>query len=85
MFQFFANAIRTISAVALVVLAIALAPTVGKAFAHSRPTINDMAKLDQPVADQSCAAFEAWFLDPACSNKGHAKKVARTKRHLAHK
>jgi hypothetical protein len=38
MLRFFANAFRTITVVALVGLAIALAPTVGKAFAHSRTT-----------------------------------------------
>jgi hypothetical protein len=36
----------------------------------------------QPLAERSCAAFETWFLDPTC-NKAHAKKVARTKHHLA--
>jgi hypothetical protein len=35
------------------------------------------------MADQSCAAFEVWFLDPACS-KVRPKKAARTKHHLAH-
>jgi hypothetical protein len=67
---------------ALVVLAIAVAPTVGKAFAHSRPTINDTVNVKETVAEQSCAAFESWFIDPACS-KVHAKKAARTKHRLA--
>ena len=40
MLRFLANAIRTIAAAALLVLAIALAPTVEKAFATSRLTIN---------------------------------------------
>ena len=83
MLRFLANAFRIISAVALIVLAIALAPTVGKAFAHSR-TNNGEPALNQAVAEQSCAAFEAWFLDPACS-QGQVKKAARTKHHLAHK
>ena len=34
MLQFFANAFRTISAIALVVFAIAVAPTVGKVFSR---------------------------------------------------
>ena len=83
MVRFLANAFRIISAVALIVLAIALAPTVGKAFAHSR-TNNGEPALSQAVAEQSCAAFEAWFLDPACS-QGQVKKAARTKHRLAHK
>jgi hypothetical protein len=81
MLRFLANAIRTISAAALLVLAIALAPTVEKAFAASRPTFNQ-ATLNRPLAQQSCAAFEDWFLDPTCS-KVHVKKLARKKHHLA--
>jgi hypothetical protein len=42
----------------------------------------DDAKLNQPLADQSCASFEVWFLNPACSPMQHAKKVARTKQRL---
>lgn len=80
----FANAFRAISVVALVVLAIGAAPTVGKAFAHSRSTTGEAA-LNQPIAEQSCGSFEAWFLDPACSNKAQVKKAERTKRHLAHR
>jgi hypothetical protein len=73
----------TASAAAFVVVAIALAPNVPTALATARATItNDDAK--QPVAEQPCAAFEAWFLDPNC-RQPHAKKVARTKGHLAHK
>jgi hypothetical protein len=70
---------------ALVMLAIALAPAVPTALATARTTTTtkDDATLNQPLADQPCAAFEAWFLDPACS-KAHAKKAARTKHHLAH-
>ena len=76
----------TISAVALVMLAIALAPAVPTALATARTTTTttkDDATLKQPLADQPCAAFEAWFLDPACG-KAHAKKAVRTKHHLAH-
>jgi methionine-rich copper-binding protein CopC len=86
MLRFFANAFRAISVVALVVLAIALVPTVGKAFAHARAT-NGEAALNQPVAE-SCAAFEAWFLDPACGqvhvSQGHVNKAARMKHRLVH-
>ncbi len=83
MLQFFANAFRTILAVALVVLAIALAPTVGKAFAHSRAS-DVVAAQNEPPVDQSCSAFEVRFLDPAC-DQVHVKKAARTKHRLAHK
>ena len=77
----------TISAAMFVMLAIALAPHVPTALATARTTITyDDAKLSQPLADQSCAAFEVWFLDLACSQmQQHAKKVARTKQRLAHK
>jgi hypothetical protein len=85
MLRFFASAIRTILAAAFVMLAIALAPHVPTALATVRTTtINVDAKPSPPGAEQSCAAFEAWFLDPACSQV-HVKKVARAKRHLAHK
>jgi hypothetical protein len=75
----------TISAAALVMLAIALAPAVPTALATARTTTTtkDDATLKQPLADQPCAAFEAWFLDPACG-KARTKKAARTKHHLAH-
>ena len=76
----------TISAAAFVMLAIALAPRVPTALATARTTTtSDDAKLNQPLADQSCAAFEVWFLDPACSHVQRAKKAARTKQRLAHK
>jgi hypothetical protein len=76
-----------ISAAAFVMLAIALAPHVPTALATARTTTtHDDAKSTQLLADQSCAAFEVWFLDPACSQmQQHAKKVARTKQRLAHK
>jgi hypothetical protein len=74
----------TFSAAAFVMLGIALAPHVPKALATARHGMDD-AKLNEPVAEQSCASFEVWFLDPACSQLQHAKKVARTKQHLAHK
>jgi hypothetical protein len=80
----FKKVAATISATAFVMLAIALAPDVPTALATGRHDIND-AKLNEPVAEQSCASFEVWFLDPACSQLQHAKKVARRKQRLAHK
>lgn len=74
----------TVAATAFVMLAIALAPHVPAALATARHGI-DGAKLNEPVAKQSCASFEVWFLDPACSQLQHAKKIARTKQRLAHK
>jgi hypothetical protein len=74
----------TISAVAFVMLAIALAPGVPKVLATARSNVtNDEAKLNQPLAQRSCAAFDVWFLDPTC-RQAHVKKVARTKHHMAH-
>ncbi len=71
-------------AVAFVMLAIALAPGVPTVLATVRTTgANDDARLDQPLAQQSCGAFENWFLDPSCRQM-HVKKVARAKHHLAH-
>ena len=83
MLRFFANAFRTVLALAFVGLAIALAPTVGKAFAHSHATTAETTQ-NQPVFEQSCLAFEARFLDPACSQV-HVKKAARTKHRAAYK
>jgi hypothetical protein len=83
MLRFFTIAFRTITVVALVGLAIALAPTVGKAFAHSRTT-NAETTQNQSVVEQSCTAFEARFLDAACSQV-HVRKAAHTKHRLAHK
>ena len=82
MLRFFANAFRTITVVALVG-AIALVPTVGKAFAHSR-TANAGTTQNQSVVEQSCTAFEARFLDATCSQV-HVRKAAHTKHRLAHK
>ena len=72
----------TISVVGCVMLAIALAPNVPTALATAHMTTTDTT-LNQQPADGPCGAFEAWFLDPACS-KPHAKKAARAKHHLAH-
>jgi hypothetical protein len=82
MLRFFANAFRAILLAAIVVLAIALVPMVGKAFAHSGTT-NSESALNEPVVDQSCAAFEAWFLDPACGQV-HVKKAPQPKHRSAH-
>jgi hypothetical protein len=74
----FKKIVVTISAVAFVMLAVALAPGVPTVLATVRGTTTiDEAKLNQS-ADQSCAAFETWFLDPTC-RQTHVKKVARTK------
>jgi hypothetical protein len=71
----------TISVVGCVMLAIALAPNVPTALATARATTTTKdTTLNQPPADGPCAAFEAWFLDPACS-KPHVKKAARAKHH----
>ena len=72
----------TVSAVAFVMLAVALAPGVPTVLATVRATTtNDDTKLNQPLAQQSCAAFQTWFLDPTC-RQPHAKKIALTKKHL---
>ena len=72
----------TVSAAAFVMLAVALAPGVPRVLATVRATTtNDDTKLSQPLAQQSCAAFQTWFLDPTC-RQPHAKKIARTKKHL---
>ena len=74
----------TISAVAFVMVAVSLAPGVPEVLATVRTTVaNDDTKLNQPLAQQSCAAFETWFLDPTC-RQTHVKKVARTKHQLVH-
>jgi hypothetical protein len=71
----------TLSALAFVMLAVALAPGVPTVLATVRATAtNEDAKLDQPFAQQSCAAFETWFLDPSC-RQPHAKKIAGMKKH----
>jgi hypothetical protein len=72
-----------IGAAAFVMVAIALAPNVPTALATA-PSVaeNDGANLNQPATRQSCAVFEVWFLNPACS-KIHVKKAARAKHHLA--
>ena len=52
----------TVSAVSLLMLAVALAPGVPTVLARVGATtaIND-AKLNEPLAQQSCEAFENWF------------------------
>jgi hypothetical protein len=79
------NIALTISAAAFVMLAIALAPAVPTALATAHSTITNYdAKLNQQFAEP-CAAFETWFLQPACSQMQPAKKAARTKQRLSHK
>lgn len=68
----------TLSAAGLVMLAIALAPAVPTALAVAPPTQEPISSL----ADQSCAAFETWFLDPGC-NKAHVSKASRSTHHAA--
>jgi hypothetical protein len=73
----------TISAVAFVMLAIGLAPAVPTALATAHTTTTDnYAKLNRPVAERPCAAFEVWFLDHTCRQM-HVRKAGRTKHHLA--
>jgi hypothetical protein len=69
----------TISAVAFLMLAIALGPNVPAALATARAMItNDDVKLNGPTLQQSCAVLEVWFMDPTCRHK-RVKKSARTK------
>ena len=76
----------TISALAFVMLAVAIGPGVPTILAAvGTTTANADAKLNQPDATRSCAAFEVWFLDPACRQLQHARNVARAKQRLAHK
>jgi hypothetical protein len=78
----FKKVAATISAVGFVMLAVALAPGVPTVLATvGATTANDDTKLNRPLAQQSCAAFQTRFLDPAC-RQPHAKKIARTKKHL---
>jgi hypothetical protein len=76
----------TLSATGLVMVAVALAPAVPKALATARTTaaVEDGKSGRAPVAEQSCADFETWFLDQGC-NSGHGKKIVHTKHHLAHR
>ena len=71
----------TISVVACVMLAIALAPNVPTALATAHNTTTTKDTVERPVEAQPCAAFEAWFLDPACSKPHPKKKATRTKHH----
>ena len=59
----------TISAVAFAMLAVALAPGVPTVLATVRTSVaTDDAKLNQPLAQLSYAAFETWFLDATCAD-----------------
>jgi hypothetical protein len=76
----------TVSAATFVILAVAVGPGTPTILAAVRATTaNDDAKLNQLEATRSCAAFQVWFLDPACSQLQHARNVARKKQRLAHK
>jgi hypothetical protein len=70
----------TISVVGGMMLVIALAPNVPTALATAHITT---ATKDTTVNQQPCAAFETWFLDPACSQTQRAKKAVRIKHRLA--
>jgi hypothetical protein len=71
----------TISVAALAVLAIGLAPAVPTALATVTPTTARYdATLNRPLADQTCANFKVWFLDPTCQHK----RVKKSARNLAH-
>jgi hypothetical protein len=72
----------TILAVAFVMLVVALAPGVPTVLATVHATVgNDDPKLNQPLAQQSCAAFEVWFLDPACGIRAHSSKRHLVRNH----
>ena len=68
----------TLTAVAFVMLAIAMGPNVPAALATARAMITNDDKLNQPTVQQSCADLEVWFIDPTCRYK-RVKKSARTK------
>ena len=69
----------TLTAVAFVMLAIAMGPNVPAALATARAMItNDDLKSNQPTVQQSCADLEVWFIDPTCRYK-RVKKSVRTK------
>jgi hypothetical protein len=68
----------TLTAVAFVMLAIAVGPNVPAALATARAMItNDDLKSNQPTVQQSCADLEVWFIDPSCRYK-RVRKSART-------
>jgi hypothetical protein len=69
----------TLTAVAFVMLAIAMGPNVPAALATARAMItNDDLKSNQPTVQQSCANLEVWIIDPTCRYK-RVRKSARTK------
>jgi hypothetical protein len=74
----FKTAAVTVSAVAFVMLAIALGPNVPAALAAARAIITNTDKLNQPTVQPTCTVLEVWFLDPSCRHK-RAKKSAQTK------
>ena len=73
----FKNVVVTVSAVAFVMLAIALGPNVPAALATAHAIINDV-QLNRPAVQSSCTVLEVWFFDPSCRHK-RVKKSARTK------
>jgi hypothetical protein len=71
----------TVSAVAFIMLAIALALNVPTALATVHATISNDAKSSPSASEHTCAAFEVWFLNAGC-RPDHVAKASRTKRHL---
>jgi hypothetical protein len=75
----FKNVVVTVSAVAFVMLAIALGPNVPAALATAHAIINNNdIQLNRPAVQSSCTVLEVWFFDPSCRYK-RVKKSARTK------
>lgn len=69
----------TLTAVAFVMVAIAMGPNVPAALATARAMMtNDDLRSNQPTVQQSCADLEVWFIDPTCRFK-LLKKSARPK------
>ena len=69
----------TVSAATLVMLAIALAPAVPTALATARTTTTiEDATLNQPLADQPCAALEAGSLIQLAANRMPRKPPERS-------
>ena len=73
-----------ISALAFVMLAVAMGPGVPTILAAvGTTTASADTKLSHLDDTRSCASFEVWFLDPACRQLQHARNVARTKQRPA--
>ena len=73
----------TVSIVAFIMVAIALAPNVPTALATVHATISNDAKSSPSASEHPCAAFEVWFLNAGC-RAGHVAKASRTKQRQIH-